>query len=228
MLYSGSSRKVYARSGLSPIRTGLFYGALAGVVALVAELYFLFIDPSSTPGWVLAVIGSYRTRLALAAFLFLAILAALRMRPSRPDPEASYASLLLRDGALAATIVAFVVGIVLLLTTLLQATVLADDMRAYAREAAPKVVEYVNGVRDEIQDRRREEGQPPEKVNDVPPPAKVSEVEESFGPPAPRDLGRSVANFVLRAILLGTAGALVGLLRGRRNKGDTGGAPGRG
>ena len=207
---------------MGPIRTGLFYGAIAGAIALVAELYFLFLDPSSTAGWVLAVIGSYRTRLSLAAFLFLAILAALRMRPTRPDPEASYASLLLRDGALAATLVAFVVGAVLLLTTLLQATVLADDMRAYAEEAAPKVVEYVNGVRDEIQDRRREEGQSPEEVNDVPPPANASEVEESFGPPAPRDLGRSVANFVLRAILLGTAGALVGLLRGRAKGGPDG------
>ena len=209
---------------MGPIRTGLFYGAIAGAIALAAELYFLFLDPSATPDWVLAVVGSYRTRLSLAAFLFLAILAALRMRPTRPDPEASYASLLLRDGALAATLVAFVVGAVLLLTTLLQATVLADDMRAYAEEAAPKVVGYVNGVRDERQDRRREEGQSPEEVNDVPPPANVSEVEESFGPPAPRDLGRSVANFVLRAILLGTAGALVGLLRGRQ-KGGPDGAP---
>ena len=170
----------------------------------------------------LAVIGSYRTRLSLAAFLFLAILAALRMRPTRLDPEVSYASLLLRDGALAATLVAFVVGTVLLLTTLLQATVFADDMRAYAREAAPKVVGYVNEVREEIQDRRREEGQSPEEVNDVPPPADVAEVEESFGPPAPRDLGRSVANFVLRALLLGTAGGIVGLLRGRRKAGPGG------
>ena len=210
---------------MSPIRTGLFYGVLAGVVALAAELYFLVLDPASTADWVLAVIGSYRTRLSLAAFLFLAILAAIRMRPTRLDPETSYASLLLRDGALAATLVAFIVGTVLLLTTLLQATVFADDMRAYANEAAPKVVGYVNEVRDEIQDRRREEGQSPEEVNDVPPPADVSEVKESFGPPAPRDLGRSVANFVLRAILLGTAGGIVGLLRGRRKAGP---APGTG
>jgi hypothetical protein len=207
---------------LGPIRTGIFYGALAGVVALVAELYFLILDPAETSAWVLAAVGSYRTRLALAAFIFFAILAALRMRPTRPDPEASYSSLLLRDGALAATVVAFVVGTVLFLTTLLQATVLADEMRAYAAEAAPKVVTYVNGVRDEIQDRRREEGQSPEEVNDVPPPAEVSEVEESFGPPAPRDLGRSVANFVLRAILLGTLGGLVGVLRGRSKNGRDG------
>ena len=210
---------------MGPIRTGLFYGALAAVVALVAELYFLFLDPSEIAGWMLAVIGSYRTRLSLAAFLFLGILAALRMRPVRLDPDASYRSLLLRDGALAATVVALVVGLVLSLTTLLQATVFADDMRVYARESAPKVVSYVNGVRDEIQQRRREEGQSPEKVNDVPPPAETAEVEESLGPPAPRDLGRSLANLVLRAVLLGTVGGLVGLLRGR-SKGGADGAPG--
>lgn len=194
------------------------------MVALVAELYFLVLDPSGTPGWVLAVVGSYRTRLALAAFLFLAILAALRMNPVRLDAGVSYRSLLLRDGALAATVVAIIVGLVLALTTLLQATVFADDMRAYARGAAPEIASYVNGTREEIQDRRREEGQTPEEVNDVPPAADVSEVEESLGPPAPRDLGRSLANFVLRAVLLGTVGGLVGLLRGR-SKADPDGAP---
>ncbi len=212
---------------MGPIRTGLFYGALAAAVALVAELYFLVLDPSETAGWVLAVIGSYRTRLTLAAFLFLGILAALRMRPVRLDPDASYRSLLLRDGALAATVVAVVVGLVLSITTLMQATVLADNMRAYAREAAPEIVSYVNGTRDEIQDRRREEGQSPEEVNDVPPPADAAEVEESLGPPAPRDLGRSLANFVLRAVLLGTVGGFVGLLRGRSKTGPDG-APGPG
>jgi len=30
-----------------------------------------------------------------------------------------------------------------------------------------------------------------------------------------RDLGRSLANFVLRAVLVGAAGAVVGLVRGR-------------
>ena len=209
---------------MGPIRTGFFYGALAAVVALVAELYFLVLDPSGVPGWVLAVVGSYRTRLALAAFLFFGILAALRMRPVRLDADVSYRSLLLRDGALAATVVAVVVGLVLALMTLLQATVFADDLRAYARGAAPEIVSYVNGTRDEIQDRRREEGQTPEEVNDVPPAADVSEVEESLGPPAPRDLGRSLANFVLRAVLLGTVGGLVGLLRGR-SKADPDGVP---
>lgn len=212
---------------MGPIRTGLFYGALAAVVALVANLYFLVLDPAEISGWVLAVIGQYRTRLALAAFLFLGILAALRMRPVRLDADVSYRSLLLRDGALAATVVAIVVSLVLALVTLLQATVFADDMRAYARGAAPEIVSYVNGTREEIQDRRRQEGQSPEEVNDVPPPADVSAVEQSLGPPAPRDLGRSLANFVLRAVLLGTVGGIVGLLRGRSKTGPDG-APGPG
>ena len=209
---------------MGPVRTGFVYGAVGAVVALFANLYFLVFDAASTEGWVLAVVGQYRTRLALAAFLFLGILAALRTRTVRPDPDASYQSLLLRDGALAATVVAVVVGVVLFLTTAVQATLLADDMRAYASEAAPKIVAYVNETRDEIQQRRREEGQSQEEVNDVPPPAQVEAVEASLGPPAPRDLGRSVANFVLRAILLGTFGGIVGVLRGR-SKTSTNGNP---
>src|SRR5215217_4713616 len=64
-----------------PIRTGYFYGLAGVLVALASDLYFLFVDPADTPGWVLATIAQYRTRLALALFLFLAILAALRVRP---------------------------------------------------------------------------------------------------------------------------------------------------
>ena len=48
----------------------------------------------------------------------------------------------------------------------------------------------------------------------------VEEVEERLQPPALRDLGRSMANLVLRAILLGAAGALVGILRGSFGSGD--------
>jgi hypothetical protein len=200
---------------LGPIRTGFVYGSVAVLVALASDLYFLFLDPSGTPAWVLAATAQYRTRLALAAFLFLGILAALRVRPVRLDPDVPYRSLLLRDGALAATVVAVMVGITLFLMTALQATVLADSMRQYAREAAPEIVTYVNGVREEIQDRRREEGESQERINDVPPPAEVEAVRETLGPPQPRDLGRSMANMVLRAILLGTVGGLVGVLRGR-------------
>ncbi|MCA1687839.1 MAG: hypothetical protein LC714_04445, partial [Actinobacteria bacterium] len=42
-----------------------------------------------------------------------------------------------------------------------------------------------------------------------------AEVESSLQPPTLRDLGRSIANLVLRAILLGSLGAAVGALRGR-------------
>jgi len=208
-------KRVEPRSGLGPIRTGFGYGIAAVLVALASDLYFLFVDPGSTEGWILAVIAQYRTRLALAAILFLAILAALRVRPTRLDPEVPYRSLLLRDGALSATVVAVMVGLTLFLTTALQATVFAGATRAYAEEAAPKIVSYVNEVREEIRARRVERGAPPEEVRDLPPPAQTEAVEATLQPPTLRDLGRSVANFVLRAVLLGTLGGLVGLLRGR-------------
>jgi hypothetical protein len=185
------------------------------LVALVTDLYFLFLDPADTPGWVLAAIAQYRTRLALALFLLLAILAALRVRPSRLDPGVPYRSLLLRDGALAATVVAAMVGVTLFLTTALQATLLSGTARDYAEEAAPKIVSYVNEVRTEIRQERKERGASPERVRDLPPPAQVGAVEATLQPPTPRDLGRSMANFVLRAVLLGTVGGLVGVLRGR-------------
>jgi hypothetical protein len=198
-----------------PIRTGYFYGLAGVLVALASDLYFLFVDPSATPGWVLAAIAQYRTRLALALFLFLAILAALRVRPTRLDPGVPYRSLLVRDGALAATVVAVMVGITLFLTTALQATLFAGTARDYAREAAPKVVSYVNEMRMEIRQEREDRGASPEKIRDLPPPAQLEEVEATLQPPTLRDLGRSIANLVLRAVLLGTVGGLVGALRGR-------------
>jgi hypothetical protein len=206
--------------GSGPLRTGFAYGIVGVLVALASDLYFLFVDPTDTPGWILAVIAQYRTRLALALFLFLAILAALRVRPTRLDPGVPYRSLLLRDGALAATVVAVMVGVTLFLTTALQATLLAGSARDYATQAAPKIVSYVNGVRAEIQQERKERGASPERVRDLPPPALVGEVEATLQPPALRDLGRSIANFVLRAVLLGTAGGLVGALRGRPSLSD--------
>lgn len=189
------------------------------LVALASDLYFLVLDPASTPGWVLAVVAQYRTRLALALFLFLAVLAALKVRPTRLDPGVPYRSLLLRDGALAATVVAVMVGITLFLTTALQATLLAGAARDYAAEAAPKIVAYVNEERLEIRQEREERGASPERVRDLPPPAQVSEVEATLQPPTLRDLGRSMANFVLRTVLLGTVGGLVGALRGRPGSG---------
>src|SRR5215216_5132088 len=190
----------YPESVSGPIRTGYFYGLAGVLVALASDLYFLFVDPSSTPGWVLAAIAQYRTRLALALFLFLAILAALRVRPTRLDPGVPYRSLLLRDGALAATVVAVMFGVTVFLTTALQATLLADEARAYATEAAPRIVSYL----DELARR-----------NDDPQPSTVEEVESDLQPPVLQDLGRSMTNFVLRAVLVGTVGGLVGALRGR-------------
>ena len=198
-----------------PIATGFRYGIVGVLVALASDLYFLVVDPAGTPGWALAVIAQYRTRLALALFLFLAVLAALRVRPTRLDTGVPYRSLLLRDGALAATVVAVMAGFALFLTTALQATVLAGAARDYAAGAAPKIVSYVNEVRTEIRQERKQRGASPERVNDLPPPARASEVEATLQPPTLRDLGRSIANFVLRAVLLGTVGGLVGALRGR-------------
>lgn len=195
--------------------TGFRYGIVGVLVALASDLYFLFIDPADTPGWFLAIIAQYRTRLALALFLFLAVLAALRVRPTRLDPGVPYRSLLLRDSALAATVVAVMVGVTLFFTTALQATLLAGTARDYATQAAPRIVSYVNEVRTEIRERRKERGASPEKIRDLPPPAQVSEVEATLQPPTLRDLGRSMANLILRAVLLGTAGGLVGVVRGR-------------
>jgi hypothetical protein len=107
------------------------------------------------------------------------------------------------------------VGITLFLTTALQATLLTGTARDYAAEAAPKVVSYVNEVRTEIRQTRKERGASPEKVRALPPPAQLAEVEATLQPPTLRDLGRSMTNLVLRAVLLGTVGGLVGALRGR-------------
>jgi hypothetical protein len=202
-------------TGSGPISTGFRYGIVGVLVALASDLYFLVIDPASMPGWILAVIAQYRTRLALALFLFVAVLAALRVRPTRLDPGVPYRSLLVRDGALAATVVAVMVGITLFLTTASQATVLAGAARDYAATAAPKIVSYVNEVRTEIRQERKERGASPERIRDLPPPAQAADVEATLQPPTLRDLGRSMANFVLRTVLLGTAGGLVGALRGR-------------
>ncbi len=186
---------------MGPLRTGFFYGLIAVVVALLADLRFLLIDPQSIPDWILTAVEGFRTQLALAAYLFLGILAALRVRPTRLDPDATYRSLLLRDCALAATVVAVMVGLTLFVLTALNATLFADDIRAYAREAAPSIAAYDEKVAG--------------RLDDPPPLPTVGEIEQDLQPPDLRDLGRSITNFVLRALLMGTLGALVGLVRGR-------------
>ncbi len=195
---------------MGPLRTGFRYGTVAVVIALLADLRFLFITPGELPNWILTVIETFRTEVALAAFVFLGILAALRVRPVRTEPDVPYRSLLLRDGALAATVVAVVAGLALLIVTALLSTVFADSVRSYASEAAPYILEYNEKVAGRLED-------PPP----VPP---VAEIEAGLQPPEPRDLGRSLANLVLRAILIGTLGAIIGALRGSFGKGGEEGA----
>ena len=192
---------------MGPLRVGFFYGVIAVIVALVADLRFLFVDPEAVPDWILTAIEGFRTQLALAAYLFLGILAALRVRPARVDPGVPYRSLLLRDCTLAATVVAVMVGLTLLALTALNATLLADEIRAYARDAAPSIVAYNEKVAG--------------RLDDPPPLPTAGEIERGLEPPTLRDLGRSIANFVLRALLLGTAGALVGIIRGRSGTSST-------
>jgi hypothetical protein len=191
---------------LGPLRIGFFYGTIAVVVALAADLRFLFLDPREVPDWILTAIEGFRVQLALTATLFLAILAAIRTRPTRVDPDVPYRSLLLRDCVLAATLVAAMVGFALFVATTLNATLFADEIRAYAREAAPSIVAYNEKVAG--------------RLDDPPPLPTVSEVEEDLQPPVPRDLGRSIANLVLRTLVAGTAGALVGVVRGRAGPSD--------
>lgn len=172
------------------------------VVALVANLHFLLLDASGTPGWIIAVIEDFRTTLALAAFLLLGILAALGTTPRRLDEGVPYRALLLRDCTLAATLVAVMAGLALMVVVFLQATVLSGSMQSYAADAAPRIVAYI----EELGDR----------FSDPADPVTAAEVEEDLSPPSLGSLGQSISNFVLRALFLGGAGALVGLLRGRR------------
>ncbi|WP_273845151.1 hypothetical protein [Rubrobacter calidifluminis] len=191
-----------------PFRIGLAYGAVAIVVAIATNLYFLFIDPRTSSEWLLAVIQQYRTPFALTVYIFLGILAALRVRPSRLDPGSSYGSLLVRDGALAATVIAVLVWVSLFVILALEATVFAGAMRDYAQAAAPRIVHYVNEAR--------------KILSNPPPPARVGPVRSALQPPQLWDLGRSIFNGVLRAIIMGGVGAAVGALRGRsrRNRGQ--------
>lgn len=191
---------------MGPPRIGFFYGAIAVVVALAADLRFLFVDPQGIPDWILTAIEEFRTQLALTVTLFLGILAAIRTRPTRVDPGVPYRSLLLRDCVLAATVVAAMVGFALFVATALNATLFADEIRAYASEAAPSIVAYNEKVAG--------------RLDDPPPLPSVAEIEEDLQPPGLRDLGRSMANFVLRALVVGTAGALVALIRGRAGPSD--------
>ena len=185
---------------MRPLKAGSVFGVVAIVVAIAADLRFLFVDPGSIPNWILTAFESFRTQLALAAYLFLGILAALRARPTHQDPDASYRALLVRDCALAATVVAVMVGVALFVITASRATFLADDERAYARAAAPNILAYNEKVAG--------------RLSNPPPLPTAGEIEGNLQPPVLNDLGHSMGNIVLGALVLGVAGAAVGALRG--------------
>lgn len=185
---------------MGPFRAGLVYGAVAVVVALIADLHFLFIDPERVPDWILTAVEGFRTQLALATYLFLGVLAALRTRPTRLEEGVPYRALLLRDCALAATLVGVIVGVTLFVVTALNATLFANEIRAYAHDAAPSILAYNEKVAG--------------RLSNPPPLPTVEQIEEGLQPPVLRDLGRSMTNLVVRAVALGAVGALVGALRG--------------
>lgn len=185
---------------LGPLRTGFFYGILAVLATVAINLRFLYLDPAATPAWLLSVCETFLPLLGAAVQIFLGILAAIRVRPNRLDPDVPYRSILLRDCAMAATIVAVMVGTTLLLTTALQATVFADGMRGYASEVSPKIASYVNDYG--------------KALHNPPPETSAAEIEKNLQPPTLQYLGRSISNFVLRALLIGVLGAVVGLIRG--------------
>lgn len=186
---------------MGPLRAGLIYGLVGVLVALVADFRFVYLNPENVDGWIIAVVEQYRTQLALAAYFLLAVLAAFRARPTHIEPDVPYRSLLLRDCTLAATVVAIVVGVALLLITFLQATVFAGTIREYADQAAPEIVAYVQELAD--------------RFDSEPPQVTVEGIRETLQPPTIGDLGQSLFNFVIRALLLGFTGAAVGALRGR-------------
>jgi hypothetical protein len=191
---------------LGPLRIGFFYGIIAVVVAVAADLRFLFLDPQTIPDWTLAAIEEFRTQLVLTTILFLGILAAIRTRPNRAEPGVPYRSVLLRDCVLAATVVAVMAGFALFVVTALNATVFADEIRVYASAATPSIVAYNEKVAG--------------RLDDPPPLPPAAEIENDLQPPVLRDLGRSMANLVVRCLIVGSAGAVVGLIRGRSSAPD--------
>lgn len=187
---------------MGPLKAGVIYGTVAVIVAILSDFRFIYLNPDSVDGWIIAILEQYRTRIALAAYLLLAILAAMRTRPTYINPDVPYRSLLLRDATLAATVVAMMVGVALFFITFLQAIVFDDAIREYARVAAVEIVAYVQVLAD--------------RFDSDPPQVTVQGMREILQPPTLSDLGRSIFNLVMRGLLLGTTGAIVGVLRARR------------
>lgn len=188
-----------------PLGVGLFYGTLGVVIAAVEGFALFLLDPRTTSAWLLAALTDFLPLLALASYILLAVLAALRVRPVRLEPGVPYRSQLMRDAALAAGIVGLMVGLAALVLTGLQATLFADEIRAFAGEAAPRIAAYIEETRREL--------------SDPPPPVSAAQVERLLQPPTPGDLGRALGNAALGTIFLGALGALVGALRGRSGAG---------
>jgi len=202
MVYSLSGmRGARAQRAQGPLRVGAFYGALGVAVAAVEGFALFLLDPRATSAWLLAALTDFLPLLALAAYILLAALAALRVRPVRLEPGVPYRPQLMRDAALAAAVVGVMVGLAALVLTGLQATLFADEIRAFAREAAPRIAAYVEETRREL--------------SDPPPPVSAGQVERLLQPPSPGDLGRVLGNAALGTIFLGALGALIGALRGR-------------
>ena len=208
---------------MGPLKIGGIYGVIAALITAFISFRFLYLDPSNTPDWILAVTDSFGWIVALTVQLFLAIVAAIGVRPTWREPGVPYRSELLRDCTLAATVVAVIVGVVLFLSVALQATVFAGSMRDYASEASPEIASYFNEQRQDIREGREERGESQEEINDLPPPASAEAVEAGLQPPTLNDLGRSLFNLVMRALFLGGIGAVIGILRGRSNSMPNGG-----
>ncbi len=216
MLYSLSGMESSpAQRAQGPLRVGLFYGILGVAIVLVEGFALFLLDPRTTSAWLLAALADFLPLLALASYILLAALAALRVQPVRLEPGVPYRSQLMRDAALASAVVGLMVGVAALVLTGLQATLFADEIRDFAREAAPRIAAY-------IEESRRE-------LSDPPPPVSPGQVERLLQPPAPGDLGRALGNAALGTIFLGALGALIGALRGRfgagRPEDKEGGSP---
>lgn len=188
---------------LGPFRVGFFYGIFAALIAVFANFFFLLLDPAQTTDWILAATTDFLPLSALAAYIFLGIAAAFRVRPSRIDADVPYRSQVLRDAALAAAIVAFMAGSVNFISTGIQATIFADDIRTFAAEAAPRVAGYVEEVGEDL--------------SDPPPIPSAEQVEQGLQPPTLRSLGSSLGNLALGTMALGALGGIIGALRGRSN-----------
>ena len=118
MLYSLSGMESSpAQRAQGPLRVGLFYGILGVAIVLVEGFALFLLDPRTTSAWLLAALADFLPLLALASYILLAALAALRVQPVRLEPGVPYRSQLMRDAALASAVVGLMVGVAALVLT---------------------------------------------------------------------------------------------------------------